>query len=93
MVDWESIREKSSGSPEKVSKRELWKAIRAKCLGDCVGEGEYAEVRKCEIFDCPLYKYRFGKPPTKIKGIGLDGRILEPENEPEDDDVDLIDEE
>jgi hypothetical protein len=38
------------------------KAIRLNCL-DCVG-GSRDEVKKCEIKDCPLYKFRFGKNPN-----------------------------
>lgn len=43
------------------------KAIRAKCL-DCSGF-QPSEVRRCEIEDCPLFPYRFGKNPNR-KGIG-----------------------
>lgn len=35
------------------------KAIRAKCLDCCCGQAN--EVKICEIHDCPLYEYRFGK--------------------------------
>jgi hypothetical protein len=40
------------------------KAIRAKCL-DCSG-GSSSEVRLCEIEDCPLYPWRFGKRPQTV---------------------------
>ncbi|MCX5705462.1 MAG: hypothetical protein NTZ92_05360 [Candidatus Omnitrophica bacterium] len=43
------------------------KAIRAKCL-DC-SSGQPSEVRRCDINDCPLLPYRFGKNPNR-KGIG-----------------------
>jgi len=43
------------------------KAIRAKCL-DCSG-GQPSEVRRCDIEDCPLFPYRFGKNPSRA-GIG-----------------------
>ena len=43
------------------------KAIRAKCL-DCTC-GSSVEVKLCEIKDCALYPYRFGKNPNR-KGIG-----------------------
>jgi len=43
------------------------KAIRTKCL-DCSG-GQPSEVRRCDINDCPLLPYRFGKNPNR-KGIG-----------------------
>jgi len=46
------------------------KAIRAKCL-DCSGE-QPSEVRNCEISECPLYEYRFGKNP-KRQGLGRVG--------------------
>jgi len=39
------------------------KAIRAKCL-DCCG-GISKEVSLCEISDCPLFPYRFGKRPIR----------------------------
>lgn len=38
------------------------KAIRKKCL-DCSG-GQYSEVEKCTVKDCPLYLFRFGKRPS-----------------------------
>ncbi len=38
------------------------RAIRLKCL-DCSGWSE-AEVRKCVILDCALYKFRFGRNMT-----------------------------
>jgi hypothetical protein len=47
------------------------KAIRAKCL-DCSG-GSQAEVRLCEIQDCPLYPYRMGHNPARA---GKGGRAM-----------------
>ena len=35
------------------------KAIRLKCLDCC--NGQSAEVRKCELTKCPLWRYRMGK--------------------------------
>lgn len=35
------------------------KAIRAKCLDCCCGQA--SEVKKCQIKQCPLWEYRFGK--------------------------------
>lgn len=35
------------------------KAIRAKCL-DCCAD-QQAEVRFCEVFCCPLWRYRMGR--------------------------------
>jgi len=43
------------------------KAIRAKCL-EC-SSGQPSEVRKCDIPECPLLPYRFGKNPNRT-GIG-----------------------
>jgi hypothetical protein len=43
------------------------KAIRMKCL-DC-SAGQPSEVRRCCIADCPLFRYRFGRNPSR-KGIG-----------------------
>ena len=39
------------------------KAIRAKCLDCCAGQ--VAEVRRCELENCPLFRYRFGKRPKE----------------------------
>jgi hypothetical protein len=35
------------------------KAIRLKCIDCCAGQ--MAEVRKCELTTCPLWRYRMGK--------------------------------
>lgn len=35
------------------------KAIRLKCIDCCCGN--MAEVRKCELTTCPLWRYRMGK--------------------------------
>ena len=35
------------------------KAIRLKCIDCCCGN--MAEVRKCDIIACPLWRYRMGK--------------------------------
>ena len=40
------------------------KAIRLKCLDCCAGQA--AEVRRCHIEKCPLWKYRFGHRPTSV---------------------------
>ena len=34
-------------------------AIKAKCLDCCCGQ--YAEVKKCTVTNCPLWSYRLGK--------------------------------
>ena len=39
------------------------KAIRQKCL-DCVC-GSAVEVKKCHIEKCPLWSFRFGRPPSE----------------------------
>ncbi len=49
------------------------KAIRAKCL-DCCGNHP-SQVRKCDVFDCPLFIYRLGHNP-KRKGIGAGASVL-----------------
>lgn len=41
----------------------MLKIIRLKCLECCCWND--AEVRKCTIPDCILYRYRFGKNPVK----------------------------
>lgn len=35
------------------------KAIRLKCLDCCCGQS--AEVRKCPVQNCPLWRYRMGR--------------------------------
>ena len=35
------------------------KAIRLKCLDCCAGQA--AEVRKCPVTNCPLWRFRMGK--------------------------------
>jgi hypothetical protein len=42
------------------------KAIRTKCL-DCMN-GSAHEVKLCNISDCSLFAYRFGKNPAR-KGV------------------------
>lgn len=39
------------------------KAIRYKCL-DC-SAGSRSEIARCDIIECSLWEYRFGKHPTK----------------------------
>lgn len=41
------------------------KAIRIKCL-DCSG-GSQNEVKLCQCSDCPLYVFRLGKNPNRVK--------------------------
>jgi hypothetical protein len=48
-------------------------AIRAKCK-ECAS-GHPSLVRKCEMLDCSLYPYRFGKNPNR-SGIGFARRSL-----------------
>lgn len=40
------------------------KAIRAKCI-ECSGSAK--EVRECDIGDCALHPFRFGKNPFRAK--------------------------
>lgn len=44
------------------------KIIRKKCL-DC-SVGNYAEVERCLVRDCPLWSYRFGKRPETARKRG-----------------------
>lgn len=50
---------KPSNRRVKVSKSELWKAMRKMCL-HCCGDMR-SEVDECQAEDCPIFKYRFGK--------------------------------
>ena len=83
-VDWDAIRkrtEEMKADPAKISKKELWVAIRAHCM-ECGGEG-HVEVRQCGVPDCALFKYRFGLPPKKVRAhnIDYDGTVLDKEPE------------
>lgn len=62
------------------------KAIRAKCL-DCCG-GQYTEVERCTVPDCPLFPYRFGKRPRDFEDIM--GKPA-PKEETDSDDLEDID--
>ena len=42
-----------------------FEAIRLKCL-DCAHTS--AEVRKCPVYDCPLWPFRLGRNPKALKG-------------------------
>lgn len=46
-----------------MAKRTPIKAIRAKCL-DCTN-GQFNEVRECELSECPLFEYRMGHRPKE----------------------------
>lgn len=48
-------------------KRSPLKAIRQKCL-DCSG-GSWHEVSLCWAETCPLYPFRFGKNPFRVKRV------------------------
>ena len=52
-----------------TTKAEILRAIRSKCL-DC-SVYQPAEVRKCTVYACDLYPYRFGGDPNPAKGIGF----------------------
>jgi hypothetical protein len=41
-------------------------AIRRKCI-DCSG-GKIAEVRHCEAIACPLWPFRLGSNPYRVRG-------------------------
>jgi hypothetical protein len=61
MVDWEKVESRRG----KLQRRfQPLKAVRYKCL-DCSG-GSWKEVRNCEITECPIWDFRFGKNP-KVK--------------------------
>lgn len=49
------------------------KAIRLKCLDCCCGNS--AEVRRCPITKCPLWRYRMGN--EKLGEIGADVNDLQ----------------
>lgn len=46
-----------------MAKRTPVKAIRAKCLECCCGN--VAEVRTCDLEECPLHEYRMGHRPKE----------------------------
>lgn len=59
--------------PPKEKKITALKAARAKC-NECVG-GEpghvkYKAISECELKDCPLYPFRFGRRPETMKKQG-----------------------
>ena len=43
------------------------KAVRAKCL-DCCG-GNKSVIPVCGILNCPLYPFRLGKNPNRIRNM------------------------
>ena len=53
------------GKPPDATERKLTpvKAIRMKCKDCCCDS--VAEIRKCELTSCPLWRYRLGKRPTE----------------------------
>lgn len=57
-----------------MAKRDVMRAIREKCLDCCCGSA--TEVKMCEIRDCALYQFRFGKDPTATKSTAS---ALDPE--------------
>ena len=56
----------------KVSKKTLWRAIRANCVEDCCC-GVALEVEFCACPDCKLYSYRFGRPPKPEDYVWKEG--------------------
>jgi len=48
-----------------MSKQQLLKAIREKCMDCCVYQTK--EVRLCTVKKCQLWVFRFGKDPTRKK--------------------------
>lgn len=49
------------------------KAIKAKCMDCCCFQ--YAEVKNCEAFNCPLYDFRLGKNPHIKRNLTEQQRI------------------
>ena len=43
------------------------KAIREKCLDCCCNQRE--EVKLCPVEKCPLWQFRFGKNPNRVKRV------------------------
>lgn len=56
-----------------MSQKILLKAIKLKCL-DCCG-GSTQEVNLCEVAECPLWLYRFGKNPNPKRRGNVSGLI------------------
>ncbi len=46
-----------------MTKAEILKRVRAKCLDCCCGSSN--EVKRCHIESCPLHPIRFGVNPDK----------------------------
>ena len=40
-----------------------YKTFRDKCLDCCLNQ--YDEIRHCQVPQCPIYPFRFGKRPTE----------------------------
>lgn len=52
------------------------KAIRLKCVDCCCGNT--AEVRKCPVTDCPLWRYRMGHEENdELKPVRKSGELLD----------------
>lgn len=59
----------------KVTNTSFTRAIRDKCMDCCAGND--AEVRKCELVECPLFPYRFGcSPDSAIRRYGDKVKIV-----------------
>ena len=50
------------------------KAIRQHCL-EC-GDGKPKSVKICNLEECPLYRYRFGKNPERKGKGGLCKKVV-----------------
>ena len=49
---------------KKIDKlRTPYKTFRAKCM-DCT-QSQYDEIKYCQVPQCPIYPFRFGKKPTE----------------------------
>ena len=52
-----------------TTKAAILKDIRVKCLDCCVYQP--GEVRKCTVYTCGLWPYRFGKDPNPSRARGF----------------------
>lgn len=64
----------------KVQKKQLWDAIRKKCV-DCCG-GITLEVRHCPAHTCPLWPYRLGRADRTESILGRDLAEYSAKNDP-----------